>query len=595
MDVNILNLQRMFANPVRYEIPLFQRPYVWNHEDQWGPLWEDVQNTAEGYLELRASGIDSSKPSGHFLGAVVLQQQQVPTPMLMTRLVVDGQQRLTTLQLLLDAVQEVFEKRGNLTAAQRLELLVLNPEAFLGDSPNHAFKVWPTVADQEAFRYTMRNDLPSEEFEESLIVRAHEFFKLQVDQWLNAEPEAVEARAGALEHAVTNLLELVVIDLEQSDDPHVIFETLNARGTPLLQSDLIKNMVLYEADKSGVDPEEASGLWEFQGDWWRREIRQGRLVRPRIDVFLNYWMVMRERDEVAANDVFSVFRRYFGKENQSIQSIASDIACVGESYRALEQASDPSMSTFLYRWGVMEAGVLTPVLLWLFSSGVPQGQLEKSLRALESHQLRRMVCRMTTRGYNRLFISLVDRLEKAGPDHAGDAVVQYLANQESETGLWPNDQQLEHAFVTEPLYRMLTRGRLRMVLEGIEEELRTNKAESKSAPRGLTIEHVMPKQWREHWDSCSKVKKDREAAEKRDRFVIHTIGNLTLVNNRLNPVLSNDPWAKKRKTLHKHATLYLNKRLVDEAPDVWNESAIEDRAKELCKAAARVWPHADHI
>ena len=108
MDVNILNLQRLFANPVRYEIPLFQRPYVWAHEEQWEPLWEDVQNTAEYYLEHDARSTAPSKRQAHFLGAVVLQQQQVPTPMLMTRLVVDGQQRLTTLQLLLDAVQEVF-------------------------------------------------------------------------------------------------------------------------------------------------------------------------------------------------------------------------------------------------------------------------------------------------------------------------------------------------------------------------------------------------------------------------------------------------------------------------------------------------------
>ena len=203
MKVDILNLQRLFANPVRYEIPLFQRPYVWNHEEQWGPLWDDVQNTAESYLECDAA---VGKSPSHFLGAVVLQQQHVPTRMLPTRLVVDGQQRLTTLQLLLDAVQEVFEKRGNESAAKRLELLVLNPEAFRGDDPNYAFKVWPTMADQEAFRYTMHNDLPSEEYEESRIVRAHEFFKLQISQWLDAQPQGNGSRTDALEQAVTNLL-----------------------------------------------------------------------------------------------------------------------------------------------------------------------------------------------------------------------------------------------------------------------------------------------------------------------------------------------------------------------------------------------------
>ena len=233
----LVNLQKLFASPVRYEIPLFQRPYIWNQERQWDSLWEDVQNTAEHYLEK-----PGSQSITHFLGAVVLQQQHVPTPMLMTRLVVDGQQRLTTLQLLLDAVQEVFERRGIDTAAKRLELLVLNHEAFRGDNDDHAYKVWPTMADQAAFRNTMHNDLSSEESKESLIVRAHEFFKLQIRQWLDKNSEENESRAAeALEQTVSNLLELVV-NLDQSDSCH-----LRDAARRHCSVDLIKNMVLFEA------------------------------------------------------------------------------------------------------------------------------------------------------------------------------------------------------------------------------------------------------------------------------------------------------------------------------------------------------------
>ena len=597
MEVNIVNLQTLFASPVRYEIPLFQRPYVWNHEEQWGPLWEDVQNTAEHYLESNGRGSVQGQPTTHFLGAVVLQQQQVSTPMLMTRLVVDGQQRLTTLQLLLDAVQEVFEQRDVDTAAKRLELLVLNHKAFRGDNDDHAFKVWPTTADQEAFRNAMHNDLPSEEYEESLIVQAHDFFKDQVSQWFNRYPQEDASQAAeALEQAISKLLELVVIDLDQSDDPHVIFETLNARGTPLLQSDLIKNMVLFEAERAGVasNSEEAVQLWDFNDDWWRSEIQQGRLVRPRIDVFLNYWLVMRTREEVVANDVFSVFRRYYRDQNKPIGNIAADISGVGESYRALEETSKPDIATFLYRWEVMQAGTMTPVLLWMLSSEVPEEQMDKGLRALESHYLRRMVCRMTTRGYNRLFISLVGRLEEAGAEYAGDTVVDFLADQDSDVGLWPSDRQMERAFLNLPLYRLLTRGRLRIILEGIEEELRTDKAESQSVPRGLTIEHTMPLQWRRYWPLIVGEEDEVEQAENRDQL-IHTIGNLTLVNNRLNPALSNAPWEDKRATLNEHSTLFLNKDLLDNAPEVWNEPAIEERAKRLCLMATNVWPHADNI
>lgn len=590
MKVNILNMQKLFINIERYEIPPFQRAYVWNHEDQWGPLWEDVQAKAEQYLEEQ-----SSQPEAHFLGAVVLQQKPVPAGQLMTRVVVDGQQRLTTLQLLLDAVQEVFEERGY-AAAKRLDPLVLNPEAFWDDNPDHAFKVWPTLLDQDAFRQAMHNDRASEKYENSRIVRAHDFFKLQTRHWLDDQPEEGEKRAAALERAITALLEVVVIDLDATDDPHIIFETLNARGTPLLQSDLIKNMVLFEADKAGVasDSDAANRLWSFTDDWWRNQIRQGRLYHPRIDVFLNYWLVMRNREEVRADDGFSVFRRYCRSADRPIGEIAADIGRIAGYYRSLEEESISNMEMFLYRWKVMEGGVLTPVLLWLLSSEVPEQQLQKGLRALESYLVRRMIHGVTTKNYNRLFVSLLGRLEDSRAERAGDVIVEYLGSRDAHVRFWPNDADIEDTFMDRPVYRMLTRGRLRIVLEGIEEELRTDKAESDSVPRGLTIEHVMPQQWHHHWPPPADLGDGRSPEERRNQR-IHSIGNLTLVNQPLNSSLSNAPWEEKRVTLNGHATLFLNKDLWTNAPDVWDEDAIKTRARRLFQAAAKVWPHADNI
>ena len=358
-------------------------------------------------------------------------------------------------------------------------------------------------------------------------------------------------------------------------------------------------MVLHESAQAGIasDSERGDTLWGFQDNWWKKEIRQGRLYRPRIDVFLNYWLTMRKQDEVVADAVFREFREYYGKAKRPIEEIAADLGAVGKCYRVLEEASNPDMATFLYRWGVMQAGVLTPILLWLLSSEVPKEQMDRCLRALESHQVRRMVCRMSTMGHNRLFISLIGLLKRAGAQVAGDTVVEYLRGQTSNVGLWPSDQRMEDALMTLPLYRLLTRSRLRVVLEGVEEELRTDKAEDRAVPRYLTVEHIMPQQWRQRWESPfvgDDVQEEERAAEKRDRL-IHSIGNLTLVSSKLNPTLSNAPWQEKRETLNIHTTLFLNKDLLTEAPDVWDEVAIEERAKWLCQAAARVWPHANDI
>lgn len=608
MKADTLNLQQLFSKDVRYEIPQFQRPYVWEQEAQWGPLWDDVLDTAEEYLE------DQQAPA-HFMGAVVLQQRSTTAMEIERRIVVDGQQRLTTLQLLLDAVQEVFGERGYRMPALRMSRLVLNNEVYYAEEPEQKFKVWPTVYDRAAFQHAMQDELPSSDYQTSLIVQAHDFFKDQVRLWLdNPRQVSPDDRVSALEQAVVQLLELVVIDLDPNDAPHVIFETLNARGTPLLQSDLVKNLILYQ---SGVgvdsDSEEASHLWNFdRDDWWRAEVMQGRLRRPRVDVFLNYWMVTRTRKDVTANNVFSEFRAYAEDETngKSIRELAEDISAVGTVYRNLEEMRYPEIATFLYRRQIMQVGILTPVLLWLFSANVPRQQITKALRALESYLVRRMICRITPKDYNRLFVGLLVSLEANGAEYAGDTTLEYLANQDAYVRQWPDNQMLESEFLSAPLYRMLTRGRLRIVLEGIEAELRTDWAESQSVPRNLTIEHLMPQGWRQNradWGLPEGTEDPIRAAGNRDRL-IHSIGNLTLCTGPLNSSMSNGPWLSKpgesgkikplgkREELDKHSVLFLNKELTsNDAPAVWDEAAIAARARRLCQAAIKVWPHADGI
>lgn len=235
----------------------------------------------------------------------------------------------------------------------------------------------------------------------------------------------------------------------------------------------------------------------------------------------------------------------------------------------------------------MQVGTVNPILLKLLSSELPAKQLEDSLKVIESYLLRRMICRMNTRGYNRLFINLLKELNRIQVEDISSAIIEYLTNQQSNVGLWPSDKDFEHAFTSYPLYKHLTQGRLRIVLEGIEEELRTVKAETQSVPTGLTIEHIMPQHWRYHWKLSLDSRDHTE--EERDR-IIHTIGNLTLVNHRLNTALSNDPWDKKSRTLNQHTTLFINKNLLEDAPDVWNEDTIAERSKHLCEVAKKVWP-----
>ena len=600
MITNTSTPKALFQKDIRYVVPMFQRRYIWNQEEQWEPLWDDVRNTAERYLDNldrlgpqhRADAEQETPP--HFLGAVVLQQQPTPTTDLEERHVIDGQQRLTTLQLLLDAAQAVYFEQGISPGAARLAKLVKNDEDLAGTDSDHVFKIWPTTGDQEAFRHAMYDGLPTDNYADSNIVQAHEFFQLQIREWLVANADRKEPFAAALETTLSGLLQMVVIDLGASDDAHIIFETLNARGTPLRDSDLIKNFILYRAQADGINPDRLyREHWKTieEAAWWRQDVRQGRLVRPRVDVFLNYWLSMRTAEEVPATRFFNMFRRY--SEPLAINEVAADIGRTGQTFQALDSTSDPYEKEFIYRWRTMDAGVITPVLMLLFSAikhELPLVRRRRALEWLESYLVRRMVGRLTTQGYNGLTLDLVAALQKEGLSEADDVVFRFLHSQTAESRLWPTDEQLTGSFLGLPLYRLLTRGRLRMVLEGIEKELRTPMTEQREVPRNLTIEHIMPQGWSTYWKLHPDVGDEEAATAERNRL-IHSLGNLTLVNQKLNPHLSNGPWASKRQALEKHSVLYLNKDLLEGSTEsTWDEDSIHQRSQRLAKLAASVWP-----
>ena len=589
MHTDILTPKDLFQKEVRYTIPPFQRPYVWSQNDQWEPLWEDVRNVAENYLEelerLGNDGVEAErKTSPHFLGAVVLKQVPTAAKDIDQREVIDGQQRVTTLQLLLDAIQQICEESDQpylKRVARRLAKLVTNDEELIGDDRLHIFKLWPTRGDREAFRHAMDNGLAVNDFEESLIVQAHEFFQLQVRKWLQDATGPIEPKIDALEVAATSMIQMVVIDLSPQDDPNLIFETLNARGTPLEQSDLIKNFVLsQERDRQG-------DIWGNLDDgWWRMEVRQGRLYRPRLDMLLNYWLVMRTGSEVSPSRVFDVFRSYVvGHEIHAVMTgVKQDLV----NYRDFEsnRGRSPEEKSFYYHVDVMQAGVITPVLLLLLSA--QEGTRIRAFRALESFLVRRMICHQTTKDYNRLVLELASRLWESGLDKADAVTAGFLKEQTAYAREWPSDEAVADALGSSPLYRLLTRGRLRLVLEGVERRLRSSgKSEQTTVPPNLTIEHLMPVGWgEEKWPLPEG--NDKNAATYQRNTLIHSIGNLTLVTQKLNSSMSNDPWQGKRDELQKYAVLKLNNELLSKPS--WDETTIRCRSQRMAELVSERWP-----
>ncbi len=587
MEIDILTPKSLFRKDIRYTVPDFQRPYVWKRDEQWEPLWEDVHNTAASYLEELERSDDNvdaeRRTQPHFLGAVVFQQVHTAAKDIERREIIDGQQRITTLQLLLNSFQSICEEFGFKSTAKRLSKLVINDEDLIGSDENEVFKLWPTAGDRQTFRHTMRNGLVAEEFESSLIAQAHEFFTSRVKEWLGEAPAYTQSRVEALEAVLTGMIQMVVIDLTVQDDPNLIFETMNARGTPLLASDLIKNYVMSKSNQACKE-----SIWgDLDDSWWRQEIRQGRLYRPRIDVLLNYWLTVHTSSEVQRSRVFDVFRSY--ADNLDIVDVMSEIKMDFKEYRLFEMEERTDVENmFHYRANVIQLGVITPVILLLLSAST-KVRID-SLKALESFFIRRMICKKSTANYATLTRDLVSEFQKHDIDKSDRVVVSFFRSQTSDYRLWPNDEDLKLSLCNSST--TLARNRLRLILEAIENWLRTPMSEQLEVPKNLTIEHVMPQNWEANWP-LPQWGERQEITEHRNSLV-QAIGNLTLINERLNSALSNASWEQKRKTLASHSTLFLNKTLLNDSEGkIWNEEFIQSRSKRMVELVAEIWPGPD--
>lgn len=294
METQVRTPLDIFNLPQHLVVPLFQRPYVWNEENQWVPLWHDIRRI----VELRLDNPSSS--AAHFLGAVVLQAQDNLTGTFQPRLIIDGQQRLTTLQILMDATAAVLEARSHDNLARRLEELTHNPAHYVQDE-NDRLKLRHTNRDRASFDEVMQSDPPIAyshlHHSSSLLAKGHRFFSEQIEMWLSAgHPADSTKHAETLTTVLTRALQLVVIDLRPDEDSQEIFETLNARGTPLTAADLVKNFVFQRLTAEGVDTQKAySREWPFETTFWEKELSVGRYFITRSSLFLNQWLGSRGR------------------------------------------------------------------------------------------------------------------------------------------------------------------------------------------------------------------------------------------------------------------------------------------------------------
>jgi len=598
MDTGTHSIKNIFGKDQRLVVPLFQRPYVWRQDLQWEPLWDDIRKVAERLLIKQPV-------RSHFLGAIVLDQIRQPIGRVDSRLIIDGQQRLTTIQLFLEAFADICASMKEEKYFKALRKLTRNDDP-MSEDVNEVYKVWPTNIDQEHFCRVMEAGAP-EDLRQSYgakpdansvnhtIADCYLYFHAEISKWLIADASSTGNKIEALYNTVREYLRMVVIDLDKEDDAQLIFETLNARGTPLLPSDLVKNFLFHRAEIEGEKIEKLyEKYWksfDIEHKYWREEIGPGHAKRARLDLFLQNYLTLRTTDEVPSAHIYATFRQHAINAKVKPSQHLENVRHYADIYQSFSKFPRQSrMGLFFYRLDMLGVTTVYPFLLELFACyGQDDPELIKVLNYIEGYLVRRMICQLSTRAYSKVFLELLV-VFSSDEGNISDRVKNHLTSYDAESNRWPKDAEFKQAWLEKPIYNLLLRQRARMLLEALELQLFTDLTESIEIKSNLTIEHIMPQGWLEHW-ALPKIenenKEKREKAEATRNRLIHTIGNLTLLTKKLNPSVSNSKWEIKKSAIQKHSALTLNRQIC--AYETWSEEMIEERGKNLFNVVTQIW------
>jgi hypothetical protein len=252
----------------------------------------------------------------------------------------------------------------------------------------------------------------------------------------------------------------------------------------------------------------------------------------------------------------------------------------------------------------MEVSTVYPLLLEVFrrlEAADRTDDLVQVMNDLESYLVRRMVCHLTTKNYNRFVADILGTLQGVDDHAVADVIRLALVNTMGDSVKWPDDEEFRRHWMTGEVYENLTKSRVRMLLTALERGLWTKCSDPIALTDGLTIEHIMPVEWKQHWPIV--VDEEPESAEEdvvefhakiaqgiyqERNGLIHTIGNLTLLTGNLNPVVSNGPWTQKREAFKEHCGYALTRQVCD--LEEWNENTIRERGERLFTVALKLWP-----
>ena len=343
MQANPRTIDDLFNAQSRYVVPMFQRLYVWKEDPQWQTLWEDI-------VEKAGLQLDGTKTNAHYLGALIIEGVKPTSSREVKRLlVIDGQQRLTTLQILLCAFRDFARGREWKTLDRTTTRYLENPDADVMEKPDEeVFKLWPTQLNRAVFASVLQAGshdavttkfplikLPRKRKPEPRpnLVDAYLYFHQEIARWITSEAPLREERteedcAFALLQAIKQDFCVVEISLSDGDDSQEIFYSLNSQGRPLSQSDLLRSLIFMRAEKENTDRDKLfSDYWgKFETPFWSLEVKRGGRTYSRLDLALRHFLSVKKAELVDARRVNEEYKRWIGVAPPRYASVREELA-----------------------------------------------------------------------------------------------------------------------------------------------------------------------------------------------------------------------------------------------------------------------------
>ena len=557
MQTSPVRLIDYFDGRKQSVIPLYQRQYTWEREN-WDTLWRDI--------------LDCFQPDGtlapHFMGAIVSLPASTMPIGVNKHLIIDGQQRLTTVSVLLCALRKFIDERER----NRIQDFLINRN----DEGIEKYKLMPTQDDREAYICVVRDEIDKDV--DSQLYRAHAYFSRKIK---DLNPEEGEPSPIQVLEIIESALRVVMISLDREEDPYEIFESLNFKGTSLSPADLVRNYILMQYRHSLGDNGDQERIYKV---YWK-PIEESCPKEEDLPQFLLHYLRLSGR-AVRKKSIYPAFKLHIGKIYPA--ELAIGLAALEEELGRIKKYStiyprllnpagelDERVHRPLDVFNILGMTVFYPLLLRVFLAEkegiISPDELYTALDFLVAYLIRRSVCNLKNNALDMLVTQLLDT--KVWRDEAPSSILLEHLSRQTGNLRWPKDLEFTASFVNDSQYG---RKSTNWILWRIEE---TYGHKEEINVENIQIEHVLPQNPNAEW-----IEMLTEEDKKNLDHWINTYGNLTLTG--YNPELGNRGFESKIK-IYEDSHIEMTKEICRET--AWDIDAIKRRSASLAKRAVQLW------